>query len=340
MKNLAAFRRKLGTWYDAHARKLPWRQQVSLYRAVVSEFMCQQTRIDTAIPYFHRWMEAFPDFNTLADANEEKVLKLWEGLGYYRRARNLQGLAISLVKLEKIPTSAAQWEKFPGVGQYTAAAITSISFGTAAACVDGNVVRLLARIYNVQKEFKNSSEAAGYFREKAERLLDGQNPGRHNQAMMELGAIVCLKTRPRCSQCPVASYCQARQAGTEESLPHFRSRKTSAVNVTRLWARMGDALLLHRIPPNGPRLANLFELPPVENLLLNGCEKTLIKQAKRSIGNQRITERIYSIDPDRNLPGKIGKNSDLKWISLDALDTITLSGPHRRWIKEILKKDA
>ncbi len=205
MKNRAAFRRKLGRWYDANARALPWRQKATLYRAVVSEFMCQQTRIDTVIPYFHRWMEVFGDFKTLADANEEKVLKLWEGLGYYRRARNLHALARALVKLDKIPTSAAQWEKFPGVGHYTAAAITSISFGTAAACVDGNVVRLMARIYNEEKEFKNSSEAVGYFRERADRLLDAENPGRHNQAMMELGATVCLKTRPRCPQCPVAS---------------------------------------------------------------------------------------------------------------------------------------
>ncbi len=301
--------------------------------------MCQQTRIDTAIPYFHRWMEVFGDFKTLADAPEEKVLKLWEGLGYYRRARNLQSLAGMLVKLDKVPTSATRWEKFPGVGRYTAAAITSISFGTASACVDGNVVRLLARIYHVEKKFKNISEAVGYFREKAEQLLDDQNPGRHNQAMMELGATVCLKARPQCSQCPVVSFCRAHSAGKQETLPRFQSRKISTTSIDRIWMVNDKSLLLRRIPSNGPRLANIFELPPAENLSLNGCEKTLIKQAKRSIGNQRITERIYSINSGKNLPRKIAQNSDFRWISFDALDAITLSGPHRRWIGEILKKD-
>ena len=340
MKNLAAFRKKLGQWYDSHGRALPWRGSPTLYRTVVSEFMCQQTRIDTAIPYFLRWMEVFPDFITLANAKEEKVLKLWEGLGYYQRARNLHRLAGEIAELKEIPTSAADWEKFPGVGRYTAAAITSIIFETPAACVDGNVVRVLARVNNIDKEFKNNSEAAGFFRKTADGLLDRKNPGRHNQAMMELGATICLKTRPQCSQCPVSSYCLARRAGNQDSLPRFRSRQITAANVNRIWAQIGDSLLLYQIPPNDTRLANLYELPPVDHILLNGCERTLIKQARRSISNQRITERIYSIDPGKDLRRKIDQNSKLRWISFDQLDKITLSGPHRRWIKEILDRDS
>ncbi len=339
MKNLAAFRKKLGRWYDSQGRALPWRSKPTLYRTVVSEFMCQQTRIDTAIPYFLSWIKLFPNFKILAKAKEEQVLKLWEGLGYYQRARNLHRLAREITELKEIPTSAADWEKLPGVGRYTAAAITSIIFETPAACVDGNVVRVLSRVNNIEKEFKNNSEAVGFFRESADRLLDRRKPGRHNQAMMELGATVCLRSGPKCSRCPVSSFCLAHRAGTQDSIPRFRSRQISTARIDRLWVRLDDSLLLHQIAPNGRRLANIYELPIVDDILANGTEKTLIKRAKRSISNQRITESIYRCRPGKGKQADIRQNSNLKWVSIDGLDKITLSGPHRRWIKEILTED-
>src|SRR5690606_16353514 len=157
----------------------------------VSEMMLQQTRIDAALPYFDRWMNALPDFTSLASASEEKVLKLWEGLGYYRRARNLHRLAQTIVTLPEIPRTAESWPQFPGIGPYSAAAITSIAFDAPAACVDGNVVRVLARLTGTSKELKDSGSAARLFQPLAQELIDRDDPGAHNQAMMELGATAC-----------------------------------------------------------------------------------------------------------------------------------------------------
>ncbi len=336
MKNRAAFRKKIGDWYLRHGRALPWRERPTLYGTVVSEFMCQQTRVETATPYFLRWMEALPNFSALANAKEGEVLKLWEGLGYYQRARNLHRLAGILSKLEEIPTTAAAWEKYPGVGRYTAAAITSISFGTAAACVDGNVVRLLARIENVEKVFKNNGDAVGFFRESADRLLDHSEPGQHNQAMMELGATLCVKAAPRCGDCPVSAFCLAHKAGNQDDLPRFQSQKISAASVDRLWMIKDNSLLLGQIPANGARLASLYELPVIGDILPAGAEKVLIKKAKRSISNQRITENIFSTRSRGKLLSRIDQKKQLRWIPLSQLDGVALSGPHRRWIRELL----
>ena len=149
------FRHALLSWYRANARALPWRQTPSLYKTVVSEFMLQQTQVKTVLPYFARWLDALPDFAELAAAPEARVLKLWEGLGYYSRARNLHHLAKAIVARPAMPRTPGEWRELPGVGPYTAAAITSISFGEGAACVDGNVVRILARLTADATEFRD-----------------------------------------------------------------------------------------------------------------------------------------------------------------------------------------
>ncbi|HYP15695.1 MAG TPA: A/G-specific adenine glycosylase, partial [Opitutus sp.] len=185
-------------WYRAAARPLPWRSDPSPYKTVVSEFMLQQTQVKTVLPYFARWLEALPDFRTLAAAPEARVLKLWEGLGYYSRARNLHKLAQAVAARPQLPRTAAEWRELPGVGPYTAAAITSISFAAPAACVDGNVVRILARLTADGTPFRDSASAAKAFTPLAESLLTQSSPGDHNQAMMELGATVCFRQKPRC----------------------------------------------------------------------------------------------------------------------------------------------
>src|SRR5688572_1441670 len=197
------FQSSLLGWYRAHARTLPWRQQPSLYKTVVSEFMLQQTQVKTVLPYFARWLEALPDFAALAAADEARVLKLWEGLGYYSRARNLHRLAQIIAALPAPPRTAAEWRELPGVGPYTAAAITSISFATPAACVDGNVVRILARLTADATLYRDSGTAAKAFTPLADALLPVAHPGAHNQAMMELGATVCFRQNPLCLTCPV-----------------------------------------------------------------------------------------------------------------------------------------
>src|SRR5688572_8795964 len=171
------FQSSLLGWYRVHARVLPWREAPSLYKTVVSEFMLQQTQVKTVLPYFARWLEALPDFAALAAADETRVLRLWEGLGYYSRARNLHRLARAIVSLPTPPRTPAEWQELPGVGPYTAAAITSISFAAPAACVDGNVVRILARLTANHSEFRDSASAAKAFTPLAEVLVSSDSPG-------------------------------------------------------------------------------------------------------------------------------------------------------------------
>jgi A/G-specific adenine glycosylase len=332
------FQRALLDWYRANARRLPWRDSPSLYKTVVSEFMLQQTQVKTVLPYFARWLEALPDFAALAAAPEERVLKLWEGLGYYSRARNLHRLAKAVAALPAPPRTPAEWRELPGVGPYTAAAITSISFGAPAACVDGNVVRILARLTADPTEFRDSASAAKVFTPLAEQLLTTTAPGDHNQAMMELGATVCFRQKPLCLTCPVRAFCAAARSGESENFPRLAPKQMEQRMVTRLWCERGDALLLHRSPASAKRFANMHELPTAEHLELKTGAATrgeLLATKRRGITRFQITESIYTTAA----PSPRAKLSEeLVWVPLAQLDAIALSGPHRRWVTEILAK--
>jgi A/G-specific adenine glycosylase len=327
------FRRQLGDWYTANQRALPWRTEPSLYRTVVSELMAQQTRIATMLPYFERWMIRFPDFTSLAEAPEADVLKHWEGLGYYSRARNLHKLAKSYIALETKPTTPEEWQALPGIGPYTAAAISSIAQNYPAAVVDGNVVRVLARLENNRSSFKGNAEAVKAFTASAQDALDPQNPGNHNQAMMELGASLCLKQKPLCTVCPVLQHCKAAAGGDPSELPKIARKATEKVEVDRLWVLSEGALLLHRIPEQASQLAGQYELPRAQDLKVNAPTGTLLASHTRAITHRRIRERIYAHTIKTKAP-----DSTFHWIPLDQLSTITLSGPHRRWVHAILQK--
>ncbi|HTJ79922.1 MAG TPA: A/G-specific adenine glycosylase, partial [Rariglobus sp.] len=214
-----AFQHALLAWYRTHQRTLPWRTAPSLYKTVVSELMLQQTQVKTVLPYFARWLEAFPDFASLAAASEDRVLKLWEGLGYYSRARNLHKVAQAVAAWPAPRRTTADWLELPGIGPYTAAAITSISFGTPAAVVDGNVVRILARLTADDTAYRDSASAAKVYTPLADALLNHAHPGDHNQAMMELGATICFRQNPLCTVCPVREFCAAARRGDPESYP-------------------------------------------------------------------------------------------------------------------------
>jgi A/G-specific adenine glycosylase len=288
------FQRRLHKWYAAERRSLPWREETSLYRTVVSEFMCQQTQISTVIPYFERWMTSYPDFKALAAASEESILKHWEGLGYYQRARQLHSVAKSMNETHP-PRTADAWAKFPGIGPYTAAAIASIACGRAVACVDGNVVRILSRMVGEEIVFKSGTDAARHFTPLANALMDDDNPGTHNQAMMELGATVCLRKKPLCTTCPVRTHCRAGSEGFAENLPRIKRVKTVSQTVHRVWIVKRGKLLMHRRPEKSSRMALLHELPTMEQVGANpeslGNGRTLIR--KRSITRYRITEIIH-----------------------------------------------
>jgi len=330
----ADFQKALARWYRAHARALPWREAPSLYKTVVSEFMLQQTQVKTVLPYFARWLGALPDFTALAGAPETRVLKLWEGLGYYSRARNLHKLAQAVAALPTLPQTPEAWRELPGVGPYTAAAITSISFGAPAAVVDGNVVRILARLTADDREFKDGTTAVKAFTTTADALLPAANPGDHNQAMRELGATICLRQNPLCALCPVADFCAARRTGAPERYPRLAPKKIEQVAVTRIWCEQSGRLLLHRADARARRLAHQHELPTAEQLGVTEAAARrgpLLACKKRSITRYRITESIHRLaTPPTTLP------AGLLWAPFATLDAFTLSGPHRRWITEIL----
>ncbi len=328
----------LHAWYRAHARRLPWRETPSLYKTVVSEFMLQQTQVVTVLPYFDRWLRELPDFAALAAASETRVMKLWEGLGYYSRARNLHKLAQAIAALPAPPRTPEAWRELPGVGPYTAAAITSIAFDEPAACVDGNVVRILARLTGEGRQFRDGSEAAKHFVPLADALVIGTDPGMHNQAMMELGATVCLRQNPLCPACPVADFCAARRSGKPENHPRLKPKQTGRLFLIRTFCLHRGSLLLRRGHAKARRLAGLHELPEASDLGLKTLpEKSLLAVKRRAITRFQITESIYRVKPTAALLKRIAKDNSLEWVPLNKLDDHTLSGPHRRWIGELLK---
>ena len=210
----ADFAGRLLTWYAAHARVLPWRGTADPYAVLVSEFMLQQTRVETVIPYYQRWMEQFPTVQALAAAPLDAVLKTWEGLGYYARARNLHKAAQAIVSDfgGEIPATVAELRRLPGIGEYTAAAVASIAFNADVPALDGNLRRVLARVTALQID-PRSPQGLAQLNETANRLLPPGRAGDFNQALMDLSTAICTPTKPDCPACPLTDLCQAYRAG-------------------------------------------------------------------------------------------------------------------------------
>ncbi len=260
-------RTKLLDWYDAGCRDLPWRRSRDPYAIWISETMLQQTRVDTVIPYYERFLEHFPDLQTLADADEDSVYSLWAGLGYYSRARNLRAAARRVVDEfgGRLPDDAEKLRDLPGIGRYTAGAIASIAFDRPEAIVDGNVTRVLCRLLGIRENVGTSAVSGQLWREAAA-LARGPRPGALNQALMELGAVVCTPTAPDCPSCPLRRTCAARRAGDAEELPR-KPPKTPvrSVRAVALWLeRSGRVLAVRRA--SGGLLGGLWELPGEELL--------------------------------------------------------------------------
>jgi A/G-specific adenine glycosylase len=245
---IATFRKQLLGWFRQFRRNLPWRQTKDPYRIWLSEIMLQQTRVAAVVPYYQRFLERFPDVHSLAAAPEEEVLRLWSGLGYYSRARNLQRAAQQIVSKDggKFPKSLDGALALPGIGNYTAAAILSIAFGEKHAVLDGNVARVLARLRAIRGDIRESRRWQE-LQKTADSLLESKSPGDWNQAVMELGATLCTPKSPQCLLCPVVQFCEGRKLGIAESLPEKR-RKRATVEVTLAAAvfadKKGQTLLL------------------------------------------------------------------------------------------------
>lgn len=290
-----SFSHNLLTWYDANARLLPWRSFPTPYRVWVSEIMLQQTRVETVLPYFERFLTRFPDLESLSSANLEEVLRLWEGLGYYSRARNLHRAAQIVFSEQsgQIPAQAVELEQLPGIGHYTAAAIASIAFGEPAAAVDGNIKRIYSRILALQ-EALGSARFEKTIQKHAQAVLPTDRPGDFNQALMDLGSDLCLPRQPLCLACPVQNYCLAFSQGVQNDLPN-RIKKAPVPHheVCVAVIQFDGKVLLNQREQKG-LLAGLWEFPggkleQSDNSLQDCVKRELLEKSGLEIA---ITEEI------------------------------------------------
>jgi A/G-specific adenine glycosylase len=272
-------------WYDENARVLPWRRDLNPYRVWVSEIMLQQTRVEAVIPYYHRFLRQFPDIQSLAEADEEKLLKLWEGLGYYRRAKNLHKAAQEIMENHggRFPKEYRDIRALPGIGDYTAGAIASICFGQPVPAVDGNVLRVIARLTGCRQDV-----SAQKVKRNVANLLEAIYPatrcGDFTQALMELGAVICLPNGvPKCGDCPLHFMCYACQTNTQMSLP-VKSKKPprKKEEKTVFLLRCGDRIAI-RQREAGALLGGLWEFPNAEGNLTPAQAQGILTQWKIAV---------------------------------------------------------
>src|SRR5215472_6185883 len=311
--NARKFQEMLLEWYDAHARNLPWRKSRDPYRVWVSEIMLQQTRVAAVIEHYHEFLRRFPTVEKLAAARPASVLAAWSGLGYYRRARMLQAAAKTIARERggRFPEAASEWRDLPGIGRYTAAAISSIAFGRPVAVVDGNVERVVERLEGKALPSKEIWAAA-------ESLLDRERPGDFNQAMMELGATVCTPRAPACLTCPVVRWCEARG---EIRAGHRPSRQRKQEIHYGLERRNGSVFLSQR-HENARLMARMWELPQIQRPG-NGHRPML--KVKHSITVTDYTVHVWSISVTGAMRGR--------WCAIDRLKDLALTGLARKILR-------
>jgi A/G-specific adenine glycosylase len=315
--------RLLLAWYARNHRDLPWRNTRDPYPIWVSEIMLQQTRAQAVIPYYHRFLARFPSVEALAAAAEDEVLARWSGLGYYSRARNLRLAAQQIASAGGFPRDYAAIRALPGIGDYTAAAIGSIAFDLPIAVLDGNVLRVVARMSNDASDI-SAGRTRDRFREIAQQWLDPREPGQFNQALMELGATVCLPRNPLCLVCPLAACCGARQEGTAAQLP-VKLRKTAAVRLSGvlLVVRRRGRILLRQRDAGNRRMAGFWELPAPQDLPA--------AQLGARIGEIRhtITHHHYTLEVRSATSAQLEQDA-FRWFTVDQLAGIPLSTTARK----------
>jgi len=280
-----SFQKNILRWFRTHKRDLPWRRTRDPYRILVSEIMLQQTQVDTVIPYYRRFLKTFPNFKMLAKAPVGRVLKLWEGLGYYSRARNLHTLARTVCRKHngQLPSDPAALQELPGIGPYTAGAILSIAFNQDYAVLDGNVQRVLARQMGWTHDLR-TTEAQNSSWALAQSLVPHGNAGNYNQAVMELGALICAPQNPRCGACPVRSRCRARNQNKVNQIPFKPKTKVLPhyqIGAGVIWK--GDKLLISQRPFNG-LLGGLWEFPGGKQKSSESIERCVEREIKEELG--------------------------------------------------------
>lgn len=364
-RDLASFRQQLLDWFRQFRRDLPWRRTKDPYRIWISEIMLQQTRVAAVIPYYERFLARFPNVRALAEAPQEEVLRLWSGLGYYSRARNLQKAA-QIVNEHggEFPREEEAVVALPGIGNYTAAAILSIAFGARQAVLDGNVARVLARLGAIRGDIRESQRWQS-LQETADKVLAPNSPGDWNQAVMELGAMVCTPRAPQCLLCPVAKLCQARKLGDPESFPEKR-KKREVVQIILAAAIFstprGKTLLLpppKRKTVNKPAaddvatlVSRMWHFPTVavradaQSDLLQFLEKILLLKNEtlrfEPLGRIRhaVTYRIVTILPFRIAVTRIPRFRGARSIRLEDFASLSVSNLTRKVARAALSHSA
>ncbi len=279
------FARRLLAWYATNARQLPWRGQADAYAVWVSEIMLQQTRVETVLPYFERWMQRFPTLTALCAASQQEVLSAWEGLGYYSRARNLQRAAqrVAAEYGGRLPEEAGELQKLPGIGRYTAAAIASMAFGKDEAALDGNIKRVLARVFDVEQPAASPGGQRRLWQLAAEHLPPGK-AGDYNQALMDLGATLCTPREPACPTCPLAGLCLAYRRGVQAQRPVTAQKPPIPhYEVTAAVIHRDGRVLIARRPPNG-LLGGLWEFPGGKQQVEESLEECLKREICEELG--------------------------------------------------------
>lgn len=345
----AARRRELLAWYRANRRDLPWRRTRDPYAIWISEAMLQQTRVETVIPYWERFLDRFPDVGSLAAADTDDVIELWAGLGYYSRARNLHRAARAVVERYDgaLPDDAALLRELPGVGRYTAGAVASIAFDQPEPIVDGNVARVLTRLLGIDGEVSSKPVQTRLW-EEAALLASGEDPGGLNQGLMELGAMICTPRAPMCLACPWTRQCVARAEGRQEELP-VKARKKPPRRIEAVAGhleRRGGVLAVQR--PKKGLLGGMWELPGGEIAENETAEEALVRWFRDGLGlsvsgaealgsvehvftHRRLRLHVFRCKP---ASGRVRRQSwdAHRWVRRSGLDAMAFGGPARKAI--------
>jgi A/G-specific adenine glycosylase len=323
-----SLRGKLAKWYSSAKRDLPWRHTTDPYAITVSEIMLQQTQVVTVIPYYERWLKLFPTWEALACAKEHDVIKAWEGLGYYRRARNLQALAKAVARDgSELPRSAEGLRGLPGIGPYTAAAVGSIAFGLPLAVLDGNVMRVLARVLALRNDIA-LPQTRGKLQEIADQFLDKRDPSTHNQAMMELGATVCLPRKPLCPICPLRAGCAGRDRAEDFPVKSRTAQVKRAEIVAIL--KKGKSFYCEQVPEGKP-WHGLWRFPDFDPARMEQGE--VLARIKYGITKYSVTMQALSA----NWKVAVARRATGRYLTADEMQAFAFAAPHRKLVVTIIE---
>ncbi|HET9931399.1 MAG TPA: A/G-specific adenine glycosylase [Polyangiaceae bacterium] len=336
-------------WYDQVRRDLPFRRTRDPYAIWVSEVMLQQTQVATVLSYFTRWMQRFPNVGALASASEDEVLHAWQGLGYYSRARSLRRAAQAVVERfdGSLPGTVEELRTLPGIGPYSAGAIASIAFGERTPVVDGNVVRVICRLFALRGDPTKAAQRKLIWQRAAE-LVPSERPGDFNQALMELGATVCTPQSPRCALCPLRRHCRALALGIQEDLPELPARAAiTEVHMAAAVVHFRGRVLVVKLAADAPRWASMWQFPNVERRARESAEKAAVRAvrelvslevaAARTVSSVKHSVTRYRITLDAVLCGsksnRLGALSHVEaagWKRPEELDELAMPAAHRR----------